>query len=74
MPGIVGLITHLPRASAEPQLRLMLKAISYEPFYKTDIYIDESLGVCRMDGVARLVFGWHASEKHKRRRLHGLFG
>jgi asparagine synthase (glutamine-hydrolysing) len=45
MPGIVGLITRLPRASAEPQLRLMLKAISYEPFYKTDVYIDESLGV-----------------------------
>jgi asparagine synthase (glutamine-hydrolysing) len=45
MPGIVGLITRLPRPSAEPQLRSMLKAISYEPFYNTAVYIDESLGV-----------------------------
>ncbi len=45
MPGIVGLITRLPRASAEPQLRSMLKAISYESFYNTGIYIDESLGL-----------------------------
>ena len=45
MPGIVGLITRLPRASAEPQLRSMLKAICYEPFYNTGIWIDEALGV-----------------------------
>jgi len=45
MPGIVGLITRLPRASAEPQLRSMMKAICYEPFYNTGIWIDESLGV-----------------------------
>ena len=45
MPGIVGLITRVPRASAEPQLRSMLKAICYEPFYNTGIWIDESLGV-----------------------------
>jgi len=45
MPGIVGLITRLPRASAEPQLRSMLKTICYEPFYNTGIWIDESLGV-----------------------------
>jgi asparagine synthase (glutamine-hydrolysing) len=45
MPGIVGLITRLPRASAEPQLRSMLKSISYEEFYSTGTWIDESLGV-----------------------------
>ena len=45
MPGIVGLITRLPRASAELKLRSMLKAICYEPFYNTGIWIDESLGV-----------------------------
>jgi len=45
MPGIVGLVTRLPRASAEPQLRSMLKAICYESFYNTGIWVDESFGV-----------------------------
>src|ERR1700739_5095427 len=45
MPGIVGLITRLPRASAESQLRSMLKAICYESFYNAGMWIDESLGV-----------------------------
>src|SRR5579863_742041 len=45
MPGIVGLITRLPRASAETQLRSMLKSISYETFYNSGIWINESLGV-----------------------------
>jgi asparagine synthase (glutamine-hydrolysing) len=45
MPGIVGLITRLPRALAEPQLRSMLKSIAYEEFYNTGTWIDESLGV-----------------------------
>src|SRR5579863_9625427 len=45
MPGIVGLITRLPRASAETQLRSMLKSVSYEPFYNSGTWIDESLGV-----------------------------
>jgi asparagine synthase (glutamine-hydrolysing) len=44
VPGIVGLITRLPRALGESQLRVMLKAICYEPFYNTGIWIDESLG------------------------------
>jgi asparagine synthase (glutamine-hydrolysing) len=45
MPGIVGLITRLPRASAEAQLRSMLKAICYESFYNIGMWMDESLGV-----------------------------
>ncbi len=45
MPGIVGLITRLPRALAEPQLRAMVKSICYEPFYNSGTWIDESLGV-----------------------------
>jgi asparagine synthase (glutamine-hydrolysing) len=45
MPGIVGLITRLPRASAEAQLRSMLKSISYEAFYNTGTWVDEPLGV-----------------------------
>ncbi len=45
MPGIVGLITKIPRASAEPQLLNMLKAICYETCYSTGTAVDDSLGV-----------------------------
>jgi asparagine synthase (glutamine-hydrolysing) len=45
MPGIVGLITKMPRALAEPQLLAMLRAISHEKFYSKGIWVDESLGV-----------------------------
>jgi len=45
VPGLVGLITRLPRASAEAQLRSMLKSICYESFYNVGMWIDESLGV-----------------------------
>jgi asparagine synthase (glutamine-hydrolysing) len=45
MPGIVGLITSLPRARAEAELLRMVEAIRHEPFYVTGTWIDESLGV-----------------------------
>jgi asparagine synthase (glutamine-hydrolysing) len=45
MPGIVGLITKMPCASAEAQLRNMLKAVCHETFYSTGTWIDEGLGV-----------------------------
>src|SRR6266568_706716 len=45
MPGIVGLITKLPRLAAEQQLQEMLKSICYENFYRSGTWIDESLGV-----------------------------
>jgi asparagine synthase (glutamine-hydrolysing) len=45
MPGIVGLLTEMPRALAEPRLRQMLAALCHEPFYRTGTWIDESLGV-----------------------------
>ena len=45
MPGIVGLITKVPRKSAEPQLHKMVQAICHEPFYTTGTWMDESLGV-----------------------------
>src|SRR6266851_1636618 len=53
MPGIVGLITKMPRLWAEPQLRRMVDALRHESFYKTGTWIDESLGV---------YVGWVASE------------
>ncbi len=45
MPGIVGLITKLPRSQAEPQLLKMLECLRHESFYATGTWIDESLGV-----------------------------
>ncbi len=45
MPGIVGLITKMPREWAEPQLRQMLESICHESFYSMGTWADESLGV-----------------------------
>lgn len=45
MPGIVGLITKMPRAWAEPQLARMVEKLRHESFYTTGTWIEESLGV-----------------------------
>lgn len=45
MPGLVGLITRMPRERAEPQLLRMLESIRHESFYISGIWMDESLGV-----------------------------
>src|SRR5215468_10929539 len=45
MPGIVGLITRLPRERAVPELLRMIEALRHEPFYEVGTWIDESLGV-----------------------------
>jgi asparagine synthase (glutamine-hydrolysing) len=45
MPGIVGLITRLPREFAEAQLTRMVEALRHEPFYNTGTWVDEKLGV-----------------------------
>src|SRR5687767_4185795 len=45
MPGIVGLITKMPRQRAESQLRQMVDSIRHESFYETGTWCDESLGV-----------------------------
>jgi len=45
VPGIVGLVTKLPREWAEPQLARMVEALRHESFYVTGTWIDESLGV-----------------------------
>jgi asparagine synthase (glutamine-hydrolysing) len=52
MPGIVGLITKMPRELAEPQLMRMLETLHHEPFYTRGVWIDESSGVY-LGGVAR---------------------
>jgi asparagine synthase (glutamine-hydrolysing) len=45
MPGIVGLITKMPRQWAEPQLLQMVEALRHESFYEMGTWVDESLGV-----------------------------
>jgi len=45
MPGIVGLLTTMPRARAEAQLREMVRALHHESFYRTGTWIDESQGL-----------------------------
>ena len=45
MPGIVGLITKLPRAAAEQQLLTMLKCLHHEPFYTCGAWSDTEHGI-----------------------------
>ena len=45
MPGIVGLITKMPRQCAETQLRLMVKSVCHEPAYVSGTWSDENLGI-----------------------------
>ena len=45
MPGIVAIISRMPRRLAEPQLLQMLGTMQHESFYTTGTWIDESAGV-----------------------------
>ena len=45
MPGVVGLITNLPRERALEELLTMLGTLRYEPYYITGTWEDRSLGV-----------------------------
>ena len=45
MPGIVGLISRLPRRQAEAQLATMVASMMHEPFYRSGTWIDERLGI-----------------------------
>ena len=45
MPGIVGLITRLPRENAEQQLHQMVESLCHEPFYRSGTWIDCAQGV-----------------------------
>jgi len=51
MPGLVGLITKLPRHEAERQLEKMLATLHREDFYSSGTWIDETQG---------LYLGWTA--------------
>ena len=45
MPGIVGLLTRMPRERAEQELLRMIESLRHENFYGTGMWVDESLGV-----------------------------
>jgi asparagine synthase (glutamine-hydrolysing) len=45
VPGIVGLITRMPRERAAAQVARMVEGIRHESFYQSGTFIDESLGV-----------------------------
>ncbi len=45
MPGIVGLITRMPREEAERELLQMVAALHHENFYVTGLWVEKSLGV-----------------------------
>jgi asparagine synthase (glutamine-hydrolysing) len=45
MPGIVGLITKMPRECAEPQLQAMVASMHHSSGWGTGTWIDESAGV-----------------------------
>ena len=45
MPGLVGIITRQPRAWAEETLGTMLRTLQHEPFYRSGVWQDPSLGV-----------------------------
>ncbi len=53
MPGIVGLITKMPRKRAEAELLRMVEALCHDAFYSRGTWVDESLG---------LYVGWSALE------------
>jgi asparagine synthase (glutamine-hydrolysing) len=45
MPGIVGLITAMPRQQAERELLQMVESLRHETFYVSGMWADEELGV-----------------------------
>src|SRR5258708_36095013 len=45
MPGLVGLITRMPREYAEHQLSQMLQTLQHESFYTSGTWIDAANGI-----------------------------
>jgi asparagine synthase (glutamine-hydrolysing) len=45
VPGIVGLMTSMPRERAAKELLTMVETLRHEPFYMTGTWMDEDLGV-----------------------------
>ena len=45
MPGLVGLVTRMPRERAEAELRRMIRSMLHEASYRSGVWMDEGLGV-----------------------------
>src|SRR6266704_3597188 len=45
MPGIVGLITKMPRERAQAELLRMVESLRHESSYATGVWVDSCLGV-----------------------------
>ena len=45
MPGLLGLVTGMPRERAQATVRRMVRAVSHEAFYRTGTWSDVDLGV-----------------------------
>src|SRR2546426_5714410 len=45
MPGIVGLITKMPRERAQAELQRMVESLGHESFYETGTWADSCMGV-----------------------------
>jgi asparagine synthase (glutamine-hydrolysing) len=45
MPGIVGLVTRMPRPRAEAALKRMVEALHHESCYRTGTWVDEPRGI-----------------------------
>jgi asparagine synthase (glutamine-hydrolysing) len=44
MPGIVGLISKMPKGASEKSLNVMLRCMLHESFYTSGTYVNEALG------------------------------
>ena len=66
VPGIVGLITKLPRSEAERQLQKMMKALHHEDFYTSGTLDRRIAGsLCRVDCAATYFAGRNATVQRK---------
>src|SRR3954462_4836697 len=45
MPGLAGIVTKMPAARAEAQLRTMLATLRHERFYESGTHLDEQAGI-----------------------------
>ena len=45
MPGIVGLVTKIPRKQAELQLLRMVDTLRHENFYVVGTWVNEAMGI-----------------------------
>ena len=75
MPGIVGLVTKMPRERAQAELGRMVEALRHESFYETGTWVDEQLGGLRRVGRAEeFLCRWDALVERTRRQDAGVCG